>query len=179
MSKTKQKAVEVIVNDDFSYISPKDGKTYKMSFKERAFCDSYLDFKGNGVEAIYEAGYEVKSALVAAAMASDMLRKPNITAYINSKLEEAGLNDDDAFKQHLFLLNQHADLKSKAKAVDMYYKLKGTYAPEKSVNVNIDVPATPQIKELAHGLIEIQRQRLSRGSGTVSEPVGGTTPNQE
>jgi len=32
---------------------------------------------------------------------------------------------------HLFLLNQHTDLKTKMKAIDHFYKLKGNYAPEK------------------------------------------------
>lgn len=119
------------IQPDFSYVSPRDGKTYTMTMKEKLFCDAYLDFKGDGVDAIFEAGYECSNAKVAAAMAWENLRKPNLIAYINSKLEEFGFNDDEAYKQHLFLLNQHSDLKSKAKAIDMYYKIKGTYAPEK------------------------------------------------
>lgn len=143
----------LIINDDFSYISPKDGKTYRMTIKERLFCDAYLEFKGDGVDAVFEAGYKAKNALVAAAIAHENLRKPNLIAYINSKLEEAGFNDDEVYKQHLFLLNQHSDFKSKAKAIEMYYKLKGSFAPEKSVNVNIDVKSTERTKELARRLI--------------------------
>lgn len=152
-----RKLAKESINEDFSYTSPLDGKTYTLTLKERLFCDAYLDFKGDGVQAIFEAGYDVKNAKVAAAMAWENLRKPNLMAYINSKLEEAGFNDDEAYKQHLFLLNQHSDLKSKAKAIDMYYRLKGTYAPEKKVNLNLEVDVTPEIKALTKELNEIHR----------------------
>jgi len=129
--KQKKDTPDLVINDDFSYISDKDGKTYTMTLKEQLFCDYYLEFKGDGVDAVYEAGYEVKNAKVAAAISYENLRKPNLIAYIDSKLEECGFNDESVKKQHLFLLNQHADFKTKAKAIDMFYRLKGDYAPEK------------------------------------------------
>lgn len=141
------------INDDFSFVSPADGKTYRMTLKERTFCETYLEFKGDGVDAIMEV-YDVSNPKVAAAMSYEYLRKPHLFAYINSKLEEYGFNDENVLKQHLFLLNQDADLKSKAKAVEMFYKLKGMNAPEKSANVNINItaPLSPKIKELADKL---------------------------
>lgn len=140
------------VNDDFSYISKADGKTYTMSVKERLFADYYLTFKGDGIQAVYEAGYNPKNSLVASAISYQNLRKPHILAYVNSKLEEYGFNDENVTRQHLFLLNQHADLKTKAKAIDMHYKLKGSYAPEKSQSINLDVKidaTDPKAKALA------------------------------
>ena len=131
---SKKLTAPKVINQDFSYVSAKDGKTYLMTPKEKSFCDAYLELSGNGVYAIYEAGYKPKNAMVASVMAHENLRKPNIIAYINSKFEEAGLNDDDVLKQHLFLLNQHANLPAKAKAIDMYYKVKGRYAPDKKEN---------------------------------------------
>jgi hypothetical protein len=82
---------------------------------------------------VFEAGYKVKDPRVAAAISSENLRKPHIMAYIDSLLVEYGFNDDNVEKQHLFVLNQYADLQAKNKAIDMFYKLKGTYAPEKKV----------------------------------------------
>jgi len=107
-----------------------DGKFYRMTMKEMEFCERYLDFKGNGMEAALSV-YECKNAKVAAALASEYLTKPNIIAYIDSKLEERGFCDENVKKQHLFTLNQFADLSAKNKAIDMFYKLKGEYAPEK------------------------------------------------
>jgi hypothetical protein len=120
-----------VINDDFSYVSPKDGKTYRLRPKEKLFAESYLTFYGNGVQAIYEAGYKVKDPRVAAAMAYENLTKPHIIAYVNSLLEEYGFNDDNVEKQHLFVLNQYGDLTAKNKAIEMYYKLRGKFAPEK------------------------------------------------
>ena len=153
-NKTRDLPSEIVVNDDFSHVSPRDGKTYKMTMKEKAFCEEYVSMYGNGVEAIIEAGYDVwkkdkdgnklyPNRKLAAVMAYENLSKPHICSYVDSLLEEHGFNDDNVSKQHLFLLNQHSDYKSKAKAVDMFYQLKGKYAPVKStsVNLNLDVEA--------------------------------------
>ena len=64
-------------------------------------------------------------------MAYQMLKLPHITSFINLKLAEYGFGDDHVEKEHLFLINQHADLKSKKAAIDMFYKLKGKYPSEK------------------------------------------------
>lgn len=45
-----------------------------------------------------------------------------------------------------------ADNKARKDALDMAYKLRGSYAPEKSLNVNIDVEVSDDIKELAKKL---------------------------
>lgn len=151
--KVKEIPSEIIINDDFSYVSPKDGKTYRMQPKEKLFCEAYLELKGDGVEAIIEAGYDVykkdkqgnelyPNRKLAAVMAYENLRKPNLIAYVDSKLEEYGFNDESVKRQHLFLLNQFADLTNKGKAVDMFYKLKGSYAPEKAINFNVNADVT-------------------------------------
>jgi hypothetical protein len=137
------------LNDDFSYISAADGKTYTMTIKERLFCEYYLEFKGDGVDAIKEAGYDVKNNIVAAAMSYENLRKPHLMAYVNALLEEYGFNDDHVEKQHMFLLQQHADLKTKAKAIEMYYRLRGKF-PKESPDINLHL----SLKDLAQ-----QRER--------------------
>jgi len=148
---------DLVINDDFSYVSPKDGKTYTMTIKERLFCEYYLQFKGDGVSAIFEAGYDVKNPKVAAAMAWENLRKPNLMAYVDSLLEQYGFNDDNVEKQHLFILQQHADLKTKAKAIDMFYKLKGKYAPEKKdiTTGGEKLQTTSNIAEIAEKAAEL------------------------
>ncbi len=107
-----------------------DGKNYKLTLKEKKFCEAYLEFSGNGVEAVFQAGYKAKNGLVAKSIAYENLTKPHIFAYVDFKLDEYGFNDENVKKQHLFIVNQMADLSAKNKALDMYYKLKGQYAPE-------------------------------------------------
>ncbi len=131
-----------------------DGKIYRMTLKEKDFCERYLDFSGNGVEAA-SAVYECKNARVAASVASEYLTKPNIIAYIDLKLEERGFCDENVKKQHLFTLNQFADLGAKNKAIDMFYKLKGEYAPEKlQVEHEFDNVSDKELAEMEKTLID-------------------------
>ena len=114
-----------------------DGKRYRLSQQEKKFCEDYLEFKGNGTEAAWE-NYKCKNMKVASAIAYENLRKPQIIAYVDLKLEDYGFNDENVKKQHLFTLQQFADLAQKNKAIDMFYKLKGSYAPEEiKVKLNI------------------------------------------
>lgn len=127
-----------------------DGKVYKLTTQQQKFCEAYLEHYGNGVEAVYAAGYKAKNAMIAAGIAYSNLRLPHLIAYINSKLEEYGYNDDNVAKQHLYVINQMADLRAKNQALDMFYKLKGAYAPDKSVALNINVNSqNPKALELA------------------------------
>lgn len=115
-----------------------DGKSYSLTMKQKLFVESYLEFKGNGVDAVIEAGYDCSfpngsgtNRKLAASIAYENLIKPDIITYINIKLDEYGFNDDNVKKQHLFLLNQDADLSAKKGAIDMFYKIGGNYAPER------------------------------------------------
>lgn len=116
-----------------------DKKKYKIEFRQKLFCEYYLQEKGNGVEAIISAGYDINykdrngkdtgtpNRKLCAVMARENLIKPNICAYINKRLDEYGFVDDNVERQHLFLINQFGDLNVKAKGIDLYYKLKNKY----------------------------------------------------
>lgn len=56
--------------------------------------------------------------------AKELLLNDNIIQRINALLEEDGFNDQNVDKQHLFLINQHADLNVKMKGIEHYNKLK-------------------------------------------------------
>lgn len=153
--KSKKKEISI----DFVGV---DGKSYQLTLKEQMFCKLYLETKGNGTEAAYQV-YKCKNRMVAAAVAYEYLRKPQIVAYVNALLEQYGFNDDNVTKQHLFTLNQYGDLNAKNKAIDMFYKLKGNYAPEKlAVSLNED--------ELDARLADVRAKRArlrTRGTGTI------------
>lgn len=116
-----------------------DGKRYKITYKQRLFCEYYLEFSGNKINALVEAGYDVYikdrhgnptdkiNYSLAKVMASENLTKPSLCSYIALKLEEYGFTDENVEKHHLFLINQFDDLSSKAKGIDMYYKRKNLY----------------------------------------------------
>lgn len=99
--------------------------------QQEMFCQLYAcskEFFGNGVQSYIEV-YEpdqtkpnwYKSACVSA---SQLLSNIKVYNRINQLLSEYGLNDQNADKQLLFLIDQHADFKSKLGAIREYNKLK-------------------------------------------------------
>lgn len=147
----------------FNYVSTRNGQSYTLTFKEKMFCECYLEMGGNGTDAIIEAGYDVNGRATARGMASEYLAKPNIFEYVNMLLEKYGFNDDNVMKQHLFLLNQDGDLRTKAKAIEMFYDLQGKFAPKKSINVTVDATAksdNPEIQKARDEFNEKARQAI-------------------
>lgn len=139
-----------------------DGKQYELTYKQRLFCEYYLEFSGNKINALIEAGYDIYvkdrngnstgkiNYGVAKNLASENLTKPNLCAYIALKLEEYGFTDENVEKQHLFLINQFDDLSSKAKGIDLYYKRKNLYPNPIQKNLQ-----TPQ--EIEEAILYIRR----------------------
>lgn len=109
----------------------------KLSLKQMLFCQAYVDTYGNSTEAVLRAGYNISKKNgnpdrnLAKSIGSENLLKPDILAYINKLLEKAGLNDEGVAIQHRFLIDQFSDLSVKARAIDIYYKLKGNYSTKK------------------------------------------------
>lgn len=116
-----------------------------LNLQQEAFCQLYIstdrEMFGNGVQCYIEA-YDVDLSKQGAydwarVCASQLLTKPNVMARINNLLEEGGFNDQNVDKQHLFLLNQHADLKTKMAAIKEYNAVKKRVEPNKvEVHVN-------------------------------------------
>lgn len=50
----------------------------KPTWKQRAFARAYVEGDGNGTEAVFKAGYKVKSREVARAMAPEILAVPSV-----------------------------------------------------------------------------------------------------
>lgn len=116
----------------------------KLNPKQELFCKLYateVEFFGNGVQAYIEA-YDPDTTQknwynAACASASRLLTNVKVCERINGLLEEAGLNDQNVDKQLLFLINQHADFKSKAAAIKEYNKLKARIITKTETEVTI------------------------------------------
>lgn len=99
--------------------------------KQEAFCELYVnsdrEFFGNGVESYIEV-YEPKKQgnwyNTAKASASRLLTNDNVIKRINELLETGGFTSENVDKQHLFLINQHSDLKTKMAAIKEFNALK-------------------------------------------------------
>lgn len=115
----------------------------KLTLKQLAFCEYYIsgdkELFGNGTLSYMEA-YDVSNYKVAQAASSRLLSNVIICEEINKQLETGGFNDQNVEKQHLFLINQHADLKTKRAALSDYYKVKGKFIEkiEHSGKINLE-----------------------------------------
>jgi phage terminase small subunit len=101
-----------------------------LNEKQKLFCKYFVseDFFANGFRAYCKA-YNIdpedfKKAQSARVRASELLTNSNILIYINTLLDEAGLNDSFVDKQLLIAITQNADFGSKVKAIAEYNKLK-------------------------------------------------------
>lgn len=121
-----------------------DGLEYSITFKEKLFVEAYLTFRGNSVDAIISAGYDIRkkdqngqringlyNRKLASVIAYELLKKPQITSYIKTLYEKYGYTDEAVERELLYMINQQADLKTKAKAIDMYLNLKAKYPAKK------------------------------------------------
>lgn len=120
-----------IEGSDYCHIkSHQEQDESKLNPRQEKFCQHYVskEFFANGVQAYIEA-YDIvvesqKDYNSACAAASRLLSNVNICDRINDLLDEAGLNDNFVDKELLFLIQQHADYKSKLGSIREYNKLK-------------------------------------------------------
>lgn len=96
----------------------------KLNKNEMNFCTYYVtqEFFCNWTQS-YMKAYPDASYDTAKVEASKFLTNPNVLNYIDSLLEEMGLNDQRADKELAKMLIQDEDKPSKMKALDMYYKI--------------------------------------------------------
>lgn len=136
----------------------------KLTKKQEKFIEVYADTH-NGTKAALEA-YNTDSPTTAAVIASENLRKPNIIAAIEEVLPERVLlqvhreglfasreiwKNNNATKK-VEHVGDEADHSVRAKFLDMAYKLKGVYAPEKHAHLHVHTEPSERVKELARKL---------------------------
>ena len=107
-----------------------------LTKKRRGFVKDYLA-TGVGSLAVKE-NFNVKNDRSARALASELLDHPKIQQAIADSLSDELLTE-----KHLALLNKmngdEIDVQAVAKGLDLAYKVKGSYAPEKIQNTNVNV----------------------------------------
>lgn len=131
----------------------------KLTKKQKEFVETYAE-TGNGTKAAL-ATYDTEDPNTAAAIASENLRKPNIMAALEEALPDSMLLEvhreglfatRSVFDKEGSVVAEDADFNVRAKYLDMGYKLKGSYAPEKRITATINVEPTERIKDLAKKL---------------------------
>lgn len=115
--------------------------------KQKGFAKTYIE-TGNGTQAAL-AHYNTKDPDVAKSIASENLTKPNVRALIEDFAEKAAKNVQilaDTAENETVRLNANKDVLDRA-----------GYKPiERTMNVNVEVEASEEIKELAKKLNELK-----------------------
>lgn len=128
----------------------------RLSKKEQGFVKDFAE-TGNGVQSALN-NYDTESYSTAGVIAHDNLKKTKIITAL-----AAALPDHLLAEKHLALLNKtdnegNIDTPAVARGLDMAYKIKGSYAPDKLINLNITHEQTPEALALA----EKYEQELKR-----------------
>ena len=124
--------------------------------KQEAFSRAYVKSKFNGTKAAKET-YNPINDNSAALIASENIRKPQVKQRINELLDQI-IPEDKALNILNRNLTQDKNIPASNQALDMHFKLKGAYAPEKKINLNANL--TPEqiesrLKELDNELERI------------------------
>ncbi len=148
----------------------------KLTKKQRGFVKDYVKTE-NGTQSAMKH-YNVKNETVASSIATENLRKPLIQEAIksiadripNELLEKVHLEGLEAEKKvfknnnatgEIEEVSSEPDHAVRHKYLDSAYKLKGVYAPEKAVNLNIEAEITnPAATQLAKEYEEKLKQNL-------------------
>lgn len=158
-----------------------------LTKKQKGFVKDYVE-TGNGTQAAlnnYDIGGKHGTdnpEKVASVIAAENLAKPSIQNAIKSIAEQ--IPDDELIKVHkeglqadkkVFKNNNatgeieevasEPDFAVRYKYLDSAYKLKGSYAPDKSVHLNLngDIMETPELQDLASKLNAITRNNTRDG----------------
>lgn len=77
----------------------------RLTNKQKAFVEAYLENGMNGTQAVYKAGYRAKDDCSAAAIASENLRKLKIKQIIEQRLKDMAMSADEV----LYRLSRQAE----------------------------------------------------------------------
>lgn len=150
-----------------------------LTKKEAGFVRDFVR-TGNGVQSALN-NYDTTSYKTASNIASTNLDKPRIQKAIKSIAEQ--ISDEDLIKVHREGLSassaivkdgeivERPDYSVRHKYLDSAYKLKGVYAPEKSVNLDV------QVDILNPRALELAKKYEEELKGTLTENQNDTGPD--
>lgn len=146
----------------------------ELTKKQRGFVKDYIE-TGNATQSV-KNNYDVSNDLTARVIGSENLTKPNVINAIKSLSDR--IPDELLIERHTELLNKREmtvyggkdgqpvkidlgpETQAVTKALDMSYKLKGYYAPEKTVNLNVEVGTNKENLEIANRYEEELKKKL-------------------
>lgn len=122
-----------------------------LTFKQKAFIDGVLETM-NPTEAAARA-YKIKKRTTATAIGHENLQKPYIRNALLKAMEEKGISEVMLVKEHKKIVTQDKNLPAKNTALDMMYRLRGDYAPEKHASINLTIKTEAEANQRLQELI--------------------------
>lgn len=97
---------------------------------------------------------------------------------VQNELKLLGFTEENAKLVVGKILNdEEVEPNARLKAADMTFKVHGTYAPEKSLNINVEAIVQEKDLSLAQSLLEQRTNKsIEKGSGGSSPPSNGIVP---
>lgn len=148
--------------------------TVKPTIKQKRAAKVLVGNGGNVTQAMLEAGYSPNTANTPQKLTESEGFKEVWNELIPRRL---------VIETHRRLLKKvdkdgqaHSDA---AKGVDMAYKVGGDYAPDKHLNVNVELEPPQEIKDLTQKLNALYRGTSIPSDGGKPSAVGDQAPNQE
>lgn len=123
----------------------------------------------NKKELVLSSGYGIKTAT------------QQIPAVFEQKgvidaLNDFGFSVDNAKKVVGKILNdERVRPETRIRASEQVFKVHGTYAPDKSINLNIDLEPNEEVKKIAEEINALHRGTSQSGNGIIPSPVGKET----
>ncbi len=134
-----------------------------LTDKERAFVLNRAEGKNATQSAL--AAYDCKSIDVAKTLGCRMMKDPDVSQALSDLMAQEGIPQRRRVQRlkHLIECN---DLTAVSKGLDMSWKLDGSYAPERHVNLNIDVGVeSKKLLAIRAELAEVRAKRAVLEAG--------------
>lgn len=148
-----------------------------LTRKQNKFVKEFIE-TGNGTQAAL-AVYDTEDENTAAVIAHENLRKPKILKAIEEALPDDILNQvhleglyatKPIYSPKGDLVAEDADFSVRAKYLELAYKRRGLFAPDRSINVNVEVEASPRLKEISKRINEALRPHGRRVGSDGAPP---------
>ena len=133
----------------------------KIELRAKQFAERYVANNMNGTQTAVEL-YNAKERKTAQSIATENLSKPVMQKAIVEEMEKQGLDDKTISEIMNRNVKQKQSYSASNTAIDIYHKVKGTYAPEKKETINLNLTGVDlkdairdtmsEIKELENAL---------------------------
>ena len=134
----------------------------RLTLKQEAWVKKTADTL-NPTQAALQT-YETKSYNTAGQIATENLNKPQLKERLLQVMAEKGIDNSFLLTKHKENVSQNKNLPARNTALDMFYRILGSYAPEETRNFNLNLNLDdPRVVEDRVNQLQDELRQLSEG----------------